>query len=544
MDGSPAGKGRGGPGPRLWLMAGLVVGLAGAGVRAQGPTFDVDNPPGIPKGSSMVGSALGSSGTSLFQNTPGSSDIPIGGRAGPSVSRAPVSALMPRTSQPRREGLPEFRVPALPTANIPAYGDLDLPGSEGDLGAGAEVGAAGGLTVGDAIDFLIRENLGLIAMRYEIPMAEADVLTASLRANPVFYADTQLVPYGRYSRANPGGQTQYDVNITHPLDLNRKRQARTVVARAAKQTVEAQFQDAVRQQVDNLYTAYVDVAAAELTRVYSQKQAEGIARLLTLNRELFSKQQIPRDPIDQLTAQLEQAQLQVRESAQAVSRATRTLAQILNVPRAQALSTRIHDRIRDDRPLPQSEEQLIDTAMQSRPDLTAMRMGLHRSQHEVQLAKRERLSDFFLLYQPYTLQDNRPFGLKSPTSWAVGLTAPMPIYNRNQGNIERAKINVTQTQVQLMQLERQVQDEVAEAAREFVLSRDAFLEIEREILPASRRVLDAAWKRYIGGSNTILEFLDARKDYNERVRDYRDALVRHRRAMLDLNTAVGARLLP
>ena len=31
----------------------------------------------------------------------------------------------------------------------------------------------------------------------EIPQARADVLTASLRANPIFYADTQLVPYGR-----------------------------------------------------------------------------------------------------------------------------------------------------------------------------------------------------------------------------------------------------------------------------------------------------------------------------------------------------------
>jgi cobalt-zinc-cadmium efflux system outer membrane protein len=486
----------------------------------------------------MLGPTLGASGTSLFRNTPGSADIPIGGRAGPSVSRAPVGALMPQAPQPRREGLPNFKVPALPTAALPAYGELDLAGGDG------EVGVAGGLSVSDAIDLLVRENLNIIAMRYEIPMADADILTAGLRANPVFYADTQLVPYGRYSRANPGGQTQYDVNITHPLDLNRKRQARTAVAKAAKRAIEAQFQDAVRQQVDNLYTAYVDVAAAELTQVYSKKQAEGIARLLTLNRELFRSGVIPRDQTDTLTAQLEQAQLQVRESAQAVSRTTRTLSQLLNVPRGQSLSTRIQDRMRDEHPLPQSEEQLIDTAMQNRPDLAAFRMGLHRSEHEVQLAKRERLSDFFLLYQPYTLQDNRPFGLKSPTSWALGLTAPMPIYNRNQGNIERAKINVTQTQVQLVQLERQIQDEVAEAAREFVLSRDAFMEIEREILPASKRVLDAAWKRYIGGSNTILEFLDARKDYNERVRDYRDALVRHRRAMLDLNTAVGTRLLP
>jgi cobalt-zinc-cadmium efflux system outer membrane protein len=434
--------------------------------------------------------------------------------------------------------MPNFKIPSTPPANVPAYGELDLPEGSADIGGGS------GLNLGDTIDILVRQNLGIIAMRYEIPMADADVLTASLRANPVFYADSQLVPYGRYTRASPGGQTQYDVNITHPLDLNHKRQARTEVARAARRTVEAQFQDAVRQQVDNLYTVFVDVAAAELTLTFSQTYLKGISRLLEINEELLKNKQISEDPVFALQAQVEQAQLQVREARQAVSRTTRALSQMLNIPRDQALALKIRDRLRDDRPLPAGEEDLIQTAMTSRPDLNAFRLGLRRAEAEVVSARRERLSDFYLLYQPYTLQDNRPFGLKSPLSWALGITAPMPVYNRNQGNIARAKINVTQTQVQLAQLERSIQDEVAEAVREFQLSLDALHEQEREVLPSSRKVRDAAYRRWQGGQTSVLEFLDAQKDFNERVRDYRDSLVRHRRAMLDLNTAVGTRLLP
>jgi cobalt-zinc-cadmium efflux system outer membrane protein len=421
---------------------------------------------------------------------------------------------------------------------VPAYGNLDLPA------VAADVGSRSGYSLDDTINMLIRQNLDILAMQYEIPMADADVLTASLRANPVFYADSQLVPYGRYSRASPGGQTQYDVNITHPLDLNHKRQMRTEVARAAKRTIEAQFQDAVRQQIDNLYTAFVDVAAAELTLTFSRNYLTGITALLKVNQDLFDKKQISEDPVFAVRAQVEQAQLQVRESEQAVSRTTRTLARMLNIAREQALSIRIKDSLRSDQSLPKKEEELVQIAMESRPDLVAFRLGLQRATSEVRLAQKERLSDFFLLYQPYTLQDNRPFGLKSPTSWALGITAPMPVYNRNQGNIERAKINVTQTQVQLDSLQRQIQDEVAEAVREFELSLEAMLEIEREVLPASRRVRDAARLRYLGGQTSVLEFLDAQKDFNERVRDYRDSLVRHRRAMLDLNTAVGTRLLP
>ncbi len=51
-------------------------------------------------------------------------------------------------------------------------------------------------------------------------------------------------------------------------------------------------------------------------------------------------------------------------------------------------------------------------------------------------------------------------------------------------------------------------------------------------------------KRLLGGDITMDDFLAAQQDYNEYVRVYKDALVRHRQAILDLNTAVGERILP
>ncbi len=217
---------------------------------------------------------------------------------------------------------------------------------------------------------------------------------------------------------------------------------------------------------------------------------------------------------------------------------------MLNVPRAEAKSIRVRDTLRDERELPRSAETLVESALSSRPDLLAFRFGVQRASADVRLALANRFSDVYLLAQPYTFQDNRPFGLKSPTSWALGVTVPLPVYNRNQGNIERAKVNVSQTRVELAALERQVADEVDEAIREFELSREAILEFERRILRASRRVRDSAYLRFQGGQTGALEYLEAQRAHNEVVRQYRDALVRHRRSMLDLNTAVGARVLP
>ena len=81
--------------------------------------------------------------------------------------------------------------------------------------------------------------------------------------------------------------------------------------------------------------------------------------------------------------------------------------------------------------------------------MVSFRLGVQRAEADVRLARANRLNDVFVLFQPYTYQDNTPYGLKSATSWALGVTVPLPVYNRNQGAIQRAVLNVDQTQTEL-----------------------------------------------------------------------------------------------
>jgi cobalt-zinc-cadmium efflux system outer membrane protein len=520
--------------PRLSLMLALATGISTA--RGQAPQVDVENPPGVPDARGKLGPAIGASGTSAFDNP--AVGNPIGGRPGPSVSRAPVGAFTPAGLVRQGEGAPNFKIPVPEPAQIPAYGVLETT-QEADV-----VGPADGLTLDGAIERLIRNNLSLIALRFEVPMAEADVLTASLRANPIFYADSQLVPYGRYSNARPGGQTQYDVNVTYPLDVTRKRKARTEVAQKAKRVTEAQLQDAVRQQIDSLYTVYVDVVAATETLEFTRKFLGGITRRLRLTEAQRQVGAVEQAKVDALRAQVELAQLQVREASEGLVTKTRNLALLLNAPPTEAESIKVRDILRDVRELPAAKEALVARGLSVRPDLLSYRLGVERSQADIRLAKANRYSDVYLLYQPYTLQDNRPFGLKSPTSWAVGVTANIPLYNRNQGNLARAELNHRQTQVELAALERQVAYDVDAAVREFDLSRVSVMEFEREVVPASRQVFNRTIRRFEIGESSPEDYLEAQREFNEIFRQYREALVRHRRSMLDLNTAVGARLLP
>jgi cobalt-zinc-cadmium efflux system outer membrane protein len=194
-------------------------------------------------------------------------------------------------------------------------------------------------------------------------------------------------------------------------------------------------------------------------------------------------------------------------------------------------------------PLPEIEA-LVAEALRSRPDLAAFRLGVERAAADVRLAESNRFENPFILVQPYTFQDLSPFDRKSSHSWAMGVTVPLPVFNRNQGNIRRARVNCAQTRLQVEELERRILNEVVREQRSLAVSDSALRRLEESTLPRAERALATSRDRLEAGEEALIDYLNALRDYNEILRQYRDVLVRHRRAMLRLNTAVGRRLLP
>jgi len=506
--------------------------------RGQGPTLPSDgqSQPGGER--STLGPALGAAASDL-DTSPGGAEKTLGGRPGPSVPRVPTTITTPgqrRGRVPEEEGI---RAPAsLPLAEVPLFGPLSIPERREDEGP------PDGLTLEVAIDRLVHHNLALQARSYELPQADADILTASLRANPLIYADSQLIPYGNYSNQRPGGPVQYDINITYPLDVSGKRKARTIVATHAKSVLQAQYQDAVRLQIDNLYTAFSDVLGARETIRFATAAREGLQILLERTRGMHKKGTRTIAEVSRIEALFEAAEVELMDANEMLRNTKRNLGVLLNMPGPEAEALQVRGSIHDAYPPPPAIDELTRVALTSRPDVAAFRIGIGRAESEVKLARANRLSDIYVLYQPYTFQNNAPFGKQSATSWALGVTVPLPVYNRNQGNIQRARFNVSQSQIELAEREQEVANEVRRAEREYALTRAAVKRLEDKLIPAASRVREDAYRLYIQGEEEAIVYLNAQREYNEAARQYRDMLLRHRRSMLRLNTAVGVRLLP
>lgn len=514
--------------------------------------------PGDPD-ESLLGPPLGASGTVAGANVPGNAGPrSLGGRLG----RTAVPAVRPgepagpgqssstirRLARTRRAIEPPDQDPI----SLATHPGLELPEVEGDAGP------EDGLTLDAAIELLLRRNLDLMAQRFEIPKAEADVLTAGLRDNPIFYADAQLVPYGNFTRERPGGgggQPQYDVNVSIPLNFGVKRRGRLEVARLARKVTEAQLQDAARNLVDNLHTAYLNVLGARESLRFGESYLARVARD-RLDAEAADRQaaaepeateddrQAAADAVVDLRSREQQARLQVRQAARQLDRAISNLAELLGVPPDQADGIRIRARLRERVPSPLPLDDLVRRALECRPDLAAYRLGTSRADADVRLAQANRFSDIYLVCQPYTFQSNHSFGAKGTYTYGLGINAALPLFNRNQGNIARAVSNAAQTRVELAALERRVEYEVREAVRDVELGQADLIEMERQVIPAALRARDVAYQQYHQDPSKIGDYIDQMGDLNDVIRQYRDALIDQREEMLDLNTVVGQRILP
>lgn len=418
----------------------------------------------------------------------------------------------------------------------PLYGPLELP-SESDEGP------PDGLTIEQAIDRMVRANRDLRTKFYEIPQARADVLTAGLRANPLYFVTASGIPYTPYSQARPGGNG-YSVSIVQPVDINHKRQARAEAAARAVRVLEAQYQNAVRLAIDELYSSYLDVLVARETLRYSETSLEATGRLLAASQQQFKSGNISEPDVWNVSAQYGAARIGVSQSRAQLAQAKQKLAELLYIPPDQAERIDLRGSLLDRAPAPPPPNELIPLAMSSRADLSAFRLGIERARADLRVANKEPIEDVFVIFSPYEFMNNGPVGGKNASSYSFGLLGTIPLFNRNQGEIRRARYSIAQVRVALAAREREVAAEVQRAQVEYAASRQAVEDIEQFVLPYSERSLAAVRRLMEAGEKSVVDYLNSQKDRNDVVRQYRDALIRHRRSMFSLNTAVGRRVLP
>jgi len=397
------------------------------------------------------------------------------------------------------------------------------------------------VSISQAIDEAIRNNPGLLAERLGIPVAETALITAGLRPNPVLSASSDHLDWlgTGYSDINGAGPVESAVRVDVPIERGRKRDYRLDTAAYGKKIVEARVADSLRRLKLDVTLACIDVLEAKARLDLANDNLKSLQGIVQLNQTRVNGGAIA--PLELTRSQV--AMLQFRatvKTAELNLTTARTKLQALLGRRPGQGTIDITDPMKI--PLPGQNPDLVRIqadALNLRPDLQAVRLDQARSQAELRLQLAEGKVDYSV-----GMEYRRQQGVNG-TGNSVGffVSVPLPVFNRNQGEIARVQAEEMQLVKQLETLQAQIGSEVVTAYREYETARSLIEEIERDLLKPSQEARDTTAYVYQAGASSLIDVLDAQRAFNETMSTYYDAQADYRRAISKLASVVGQEVI-
>ena len=401
----------------------------------------------------------------------------------------------------------------------------------------AQTPAAAPLTLDEAVREAMAHNLDLAAARYDISVAEARQITAALRPNPVMTASADhldLLGTG-YNTINNGGPNEYALRTDFVLERGRKREARMNLPAAERGLAQLDFQDAMRRLMFDVSSAFVDIQSAKENLALAEDNLRTLNGIVEINTVRVRTG-------DLAGVELERSQVAALQYETAVKQAGLRLRQaqtalLLLLGRPGGAGVEITGLLRRDLQ-PLQLEQLHSSARTRRPDLLAVKQAQARSQADLRLQLAQGRIDYTAGVEYRRQQAANAFG----NSIGLFFSAPLPVFNRNQGEIARAGRELDQSGARIRALAARVDNEVDAAWQQYSTARSLLESIEETVLAKAKSVRERTDYSYRRGEASFVEFLDAQRAFNDVMQSYNDARAGYARSLYLIDAATAAAL--
>ena len=390
------------------------------------------------------------------------------------------------------------------------------------------------ITLPEAEKKFVEKNLQLLAEKYNIDIAKAEVIQARLYNNPTLTLAGNAYDPSRnkvFNVSNKNGQ--YDIAIQQVIRLAGKRNKEIKLAETNISLSESKFFDLLRTLRyalrSNFYDAFylqnsingyqTQIASLEkLNTAYEQLQAKGVVtlkdavRIKSLLYSLKAEQASLQNQLNDLEASL-QLLLQNNKTwfvvvGDETPVSSAALAQI-NLPA------------------------LIDTAYKNRADLLAAQRNIIYNQQNYALQKAMATPDLTLGGE----FDKRGSFVDNATFLTVSMD--LPFFKRNQGNIKAAKISIDQSKV-AEELQQQTVENDVQKAYSKVLSTDKMLSsIDPDFQNEFEKLLQGVNDNFQKKNLSLIEFTDFYQSYKENILQINQLKNEKMQAIEALHFAIG-----
>ena len=376
-------------------------------------------------------------------------------------------------------------------------------------------------------------NPTLRAGQLNVDESRAQEITAFLRPNPDLSITADQFNY--YPQLRPLAGADQIGSISYLIERGNKRALRKEVATKGTQIAVSQQEDLERNLLFTLRNAFVSLLQAKAVLQNAKENLAYYDHELQINRDRLKAGDIA--PVDEDRLELQRAQFESDlETADVNLRTAKIQLLMLLNERTPVDSFDVAGPFEFTETLPSLEE-LRASALQTRPDLRAAMETVDQAKSSHRLAIANGTSDPIVSFDA---------GRNPPLNGYVGfgVTFPLRIFDKNQGEKLRTDIEVTRSQRLVDAARAQVFSDVDSAFTNLRSTVNLLRPYKSKYLTTAARVRDTVSFAYERGAATLLDFLDAQKSYRDTRLAYLNLIGSYLTAQSQLNLAIGREVLP
>lgn len=385
------------------------------------------------------------------------------------------------------------------------------------------------LSIKQAEDQFLKNNLQLIIQHYNIDNASAQVITARLFPNPDFsFAN------GIYANDVPNAYNEQTFSVSQLFTTAGKRNKNIQLAKIGVEQTKFQFFDMLRTLKftlrNDFYTVYFQRQSA---LVYDQ-EIGSLNKTLAAYKEQYAKGNIAEKELLRIQAQLYSLQAEYNTLQTGIDTTESELKMMLRVPPHTAIDPQVTEDITGkDIVSTVPYQRLLDSAYVNRYDLRYSKATVDYNNMNLQLQKATAVPDVSVSLNYDKL------GAYGTNFLGAGIEFSLPFFNRNQGAIKQAQIAIDQSKVQLQNQQNTVENDVATNYKIALRLEKLYNSFDPKFKQDFTHLIQEVVKNYEKRNISMLEFLDFYDSYKTNTLQLNSLLLSRVTSLEQLNYVTG-----
>ncbi|MGZ3999983.1 MAG: TolC family protein [Mucilaginibacter sp.] len=389
------------------------------------------------------------------------------------------------------------------------------------------------LTLKQAEDQFLKNNLQLIVQRYNIDNANAAIITAKLFANPDFSFNNGI---SATDVTQGPAYKEQSFAVSQLFTTAGKRNKSIKLAKIGVEQAKYQFFDLLRTLKFTLHSDFYNIYFQQQSAKVYNEEINSLAKTLSVFKEQYQKGNIAEKEVLRIRSQLYSLQTEYNSLVTGIDTVESELKLLIKVP----VNTYVDPQVNFDGSNKQlvasvPYQRLLDSAYVNRYDLRYSKATVDYNNMNLQLQKATAVPDVSLSLNYDKL------GSYSNNFVGAGIALSLPFFNRNQGNIKQAAIAVDQSNVLLQNQQNQVESDVATSYKNALRLEQLYNSFDPKFKDDFTHLIQEVSINYEKRNLSMLEFLDFYDSYKTNTLQLNTLQLNRAISLEQLNYVTGTR---